>query len=268
MIIKSTLLTALFSLPLLADVSPFGVLVEGDMQGMWGDLYNLKEKIDGSKGEVFSGDGKVNEAPFGKLLRSLAEDQFSKERLSEYVTGEVNLAFTNLIVPRINAKEAPEAFGVGYMDPSAILIIYEGKIETAPMGKFRLAGYFDDVLQVYLNDDLILDASHNPYYSDFKPSEVHPKSLLGKPYRYGSYVEFKKGDNLKIILAEVPGGQCGGALFIQKEGQKYKKDDWDFPILPPFCLEKLSTKDKKRIRGYKFPVETQGTKIPEFRVKK
>jgi len=252
--------------------TPFGVVMNdetkesGETGGMVGHLYDLKTDKDGEKTNVVMSNGLVNQATFKDALLELIESNFKEEDLSEYFIAESDLAFTNLFFKNIKAKEAPEAFDCSYIDPSGLLIIYEGVIEKAEMGEFRFVGAFDDILHVYLNDKLVLDGSYHNW-TEFKYEDEHPHAYLtGIGNKYGKWVRMKPGDRLRIVLAEVPGGHMGGGLQIQEKDRKYRKDDHDHPILAPFCLEKLSRDDKKRLESYGAPVDIR--RIPEFRIKK
>lgn len=250
----------------LAESTIFGEQTGEEVEGMSGRLFDLKMLITGEKSPVVMDNGDVNQGVFKDILLKLIENDFNEEMLNQYVEGETYLQFQNLFFKDIQAIQAPVAFGVDYMKPSGLLIIYEGEIDKAPtMKEFRFVGCFDDILHVYLNGKLVLDGSYHNW-TGFTYTDEHPRvHLTGVSAKYGEWFKFKRGDKLRIVLAEVPGGRMGGGLQIQEKDMKYRKDDDGHPILPVFTLNKLSRDDRKRIEAYEVPVNVR--KSPEIRVK-
>jgi len=221
--IKETLLILVSAgLCLAQTTTPFGVVLDEETGGMRGDLYNLKMDKNGDKTDVVMSNGLVNQGRVKDILLDLIKKDFKKEELEEYASGEYGLAFTNLFFKNIKAAEAPEAFGCGYIEPSGLLIVYEGEIAKSELGEFRFVGAFDDILHVYLNNKLVLDGSYHNW-TGFEYEDEHPHAYLtGTSNKYGKWVNIKQGDKLRIVLAEVPGGKMGGGLQIQEKDRKYR----------------------------------------------
>ena len=133
------------------------------------------------------------------------------------------------------------------------MAIYRGRIKTNSSGigdEIRLIGRFDDVLLVFHNGKLVLDGSYviaeAPTATRFRPSGTTPKdrTIFRQPGVIGPWFKLGSGDELIIVVGEIPGGALGGGLFCQEKGVNYKEGKFS-----PFVIGKLNDEDKARLKA-------------------
>ncbi len=251
--IKRTLITLIFTSILgLAQEMPFGAMYYET--GFTGNLFDLKRDYDGNPTDVASGNGKTNLDEFYKAFGRMIKKGFSNKALEDYGIADemVNLKYLN--IKGIAAEEAPSAFGSSYIEPSGIVAVYSGKIEQAPMTPVRFSGVFDDAIVVLVNGEVALYVSRHigklRRYDPKTVSNARKKGNVGQP-AYGPYLRLKKGDEIKLIIAEIPGGSMGGYLDIQVQGHEYPTDKLGDPILHPFLTVPLTADLQKELNKYR-----------------
>lgn len=240
---------------------------DSTITGFTGYLYDLKFYVDGDPTDVAKNGG-VKMDKFYDSFKSLIRSSFSDRVMEKLKCADEACDLHFLSVPSTDAKDAPAAFGSPYIDPSGILIVYKGIIESAPSKKFRFAGVFDDAMVVLVNGKVVFYVSRHEDRLRYKPDEVSNRRKEGgvNYIAYGDYIELKKGDELVLALAEIPGGSISGVLQVQLEGFNYKEDSHDDPILHPFIAEKMDRKLEKVIERSRMKYEF--SRVPEFIFKK
>jgi|GEM_PF-3379347 len=239
-------------------MTPFGRVGGGGLQG---SLYDLKQ--DRSK--------KTNKQYMVSTYQKLEKSRFSDSSLRDFYKAPENLSFTNLVMSaQTDAAIGPESFGAKKeVEPSAWIVVYQGRLGKVPSGDYQFVGLFDDILMVYVDDKLVLDASFGPDYSNLK-QVAKPGAVMrrGKPMIVGKWVSLRQGVKLKIIVGESPGGHLGGGLFIREKGKKYDQEEGG-DVLPPFTTVELSAEDKSRMKKIpmmnlsgNFPIELND--VPVF----
>jgi len=142
-----------------------------------------------------------------------------------------------------SASRAPQAFGVeGEIAPTGIVAYYEGSYMPTENMNMRFCGMGDDVLIVRLNSRTVLDASWEPGYSKLQFNQDGPKLPgIPKPIRNGEWLNLKAGEtyDLKILVAEIPGGSFGCFLFYQIKGEEK---------LRVFSTKPITNEEKKVLR--------------------
>lgn len=276
---KNTLLGSLvistFAFAPLAQCAEEATLsIFGDMEsytGLNGRLYDLKNSPEMEVTEV-APNGKVSSQACYEAIEDLARKGFSEKELDEYRIGDNSRDLKTLAIHSAKAELAPEAFGTPEIDPTGIAIVYRGIIEEAPEKEIRFAGWFDDAMLVLVNGKVVFYTSFQPEAIRYESEEYGKqrqayidaaKHFVGKGDAYGEYVELKKGDELKIVIVEIPGGGMGGTLKVQVKDEKYKEDSHGDPILHPFVAGKLSRDDKEKLEKSRIEFDLRG--IPDFK---
>lgn len=251
------------------DASTYSVFGKTGGVGMTGHFYDLKHKRDGTPtklGQFYKDttDHSSRVVVYKDEIKKITRSRFSDKRMANYYKASIKLNFTNMVMKQKPADTATRAFKVEkYVDPSGWMITYEGELLSAPEGKFRFVGRYDDLLLVYINGRVVFDGSWSEHSNGFDRGKELPwRSFIEIPMRASRYVQFKQGDKIRIVIGESPGGLVGGCLLIQQKGKEYKKDSSGFPILPPFCTKPLRDKDKERIRTIGYPFEVDD--VPVF----
>ena len=195
--------------------------------GLIGTLYDLKLDKKGRDTKV-SHDGKaVDKTAFYKELDKLIRAKLETEKLEKFRTGDEQQDLMYLVMKFQKADFLPGGFGSPYIDPKGLLICFEGTIESAPEAEIRFAGSFDDTLVVMVNDKLVFYSAWDNFGRRKAFGESNKRKKTSRSERgasgdnYGEYIKLKKGDNIKLAFAEIPGGYVGGALKVQLKGKEY-----------------------------------------------
>ncbi len=245
------------------------VFAEGDFfgsqnepTGLYGELYDLKNDRD-LKNTKIAKSGRVDTKEFYEEFERLVKKGFSEKELAKYYQGDETCNFDYIAIRNVRAEQAPTAFGSSYIDPKAIIILYEGTVEKAPNKEFRFAGYFDDIVAVLVNGELVFYSAWQDHNS-LKSEEISNRRKKGRPVgdAYGKYIQLKKGDKLQIAFAEVPGGHILGTLKVQMSLHNYRDDSDDDPILHPFVAREVDRDLEKELKASGIPFELK--RIPEF----
>jgi hypothetical protein len=181
---------------------------------------------------------KAYDAALVRLVRGGLSDSY----LNQYFRGQNLLYSKQIYIPRISAEEAPKAFNLSdQVKGRRWVIIYRGKVTPPVSGRFRFAGFSDDILVVRFNGKIVLDAGlagttgNKAREKDFYQNEGMPKVF--HTY-FGDTFTVKAGSaySIEVMIGERPGGHFSAALLLEKIGVDYEKDGNGAPKLPIFKL--------------------------------
>lgn len=223
----------------------------GGTGGVPGVLYDFKQDRKG-KPQPYNANG------YFQLVKAFADKKFSATEMKGYFQAPQQMNFTFLAVPLLAAEEGPKAFAVEKdVQPRGWLVHYTGMVTPPENGEWRFIGYFDDLLAVYINGEPVLDASRDDLVN---LGESKPDMDLRQPWggrgvlngkcMVGKWVNLSGHFKIDILVGERPGGQVGGLLLVENRKEKYKKTDYDLPILPLFTVGKPDKEDMERMRGF------------------
>ena len=223
--------------------NPFGSVSGG---GFVGDLYDMKQTFDQRPNSMASSkyekEHPTQVAPKWKDLPSTREEirvlqnyvtSFDDTLLQDYYHAPKPLFAAQVFIPKLNASEAPKAFGVEKtVQPRRWIVIYKAKIIPPVTGDFRFIGFADDYLVVNIDNQNVLDACFTKGQlapdidakEDFGPGPAYTRV----PLAGGSWIHMTAGIqmNLKMLIGEGPGGESAFFLFIQQKGVDYPKGDY------------------------------------------
>ena len=220
----------------------FDECARGDLTGT---LYDLKR----------NGARQARAVDFTRDLRGLVEDRFSSKALKQFYRVPKPLYLSHLLLPYIPAEQGPEAFGVGkLMEPRQWIVHYTGRFQCLMAGRYRFVGAFDDILLVFVNGQLVLEAGWGEPVSDWRPQENVGTDLCytTHPLVYGDWVELPplKPARIDIVIGENPGGWMGGLLLVEQEGRTYQRDAAGRAVLPLFALQPLTETEQASLRQF------------------
>lgn len=233
-----------------------------DATGLYGYLYDLKNDPELNPTSVTQ-NGNVNTQEYYDKLESLLRKGLREKDLEKYRIADEVCNFEYMAIRNAKADVAPAAFGSAYIDPKGILIVYQGIVKKAPSKEFRFAGYFDDAVSVIVNGKVVFYSAWQDA-NRLKPEEESNGRKEGNPTSdaYGEYIRLKKGDDVKIAFAEVPGGHILGALKVQMKRFDYAENGKEDPILHPFVARKVDDDLIQEIKQSRVNLELRD--IPEF----
>lgn len=212
-------------------------------KGMVGTLYDMKQ--DSQKKPRQMGDY------YGNVRGAIKKD-FSDGSLGKYYRAKAKLGFTFLAIPSMDANGGPKAFQAEKeIQPRAWFVVYKGKLDVPDEGLWRFHGFFDDMLMVFVDGKVVLDASWESVERNPKVREVSklPTYMSARPVYAGKWINLRRGAEYTIIVGERPGGLMGGTLMIERKGEKYEKRANGSPIIPLFSLSSISDSDWERVKG-------------------
>ncbi len=232
---------------------PFFGLRQTTASALAGTFYDLKQDRNGRPTEmaIVDDDWKskaedpANSAYFEALAR-FCRGGWSESQLNKYFKGPAQLFLTQLFIPSIPADQGPEAFSLaGTVKPRRWVIHYQGKVIAPESGRFRFAGFGDDVLAVKFNRRVVLESGFL-YPATAKPPRQWYASDGLEPAPDINYHGLGVGDTfevtagnsytMEILIGECPGGFFRAWLLIEKMGATPDRDSKDNPILPIFKL--------------------------------
>jgi hypothetical protein len=249
-----------------------------------GYFYDLKQTPDGKLTNIGELVAKAKTRDWGSDPDLIASADLYKEVVRRFLSGwEPNRLkgyfkaprekFTkSFMIPKIDADEAPRAFGVEkQVKPMKWLALYEGQITAPESGKYRFWGRGDDVLVVRLRKRIVLDASYMNV-SGWEGNDPNNRKydIYGSPDVGGAvlgdwfYLDKGKTVSMSVLLGEEPGGNFFSQLYIQQEGADYPtrretytdkdtgaQEVLDRPIVPIFKTAELDGEivEKMQING-------------------
>jgi len=227
----------------------FGSMGGGGLQGKFYDLKQSRDKKP-------SGINATNSGVYYGILKSFSADEFNPKTVEKFFVAEQGMAFTNLLIPDMSANIGPKAFNVEKeVQPKGWFVHYTGRMVPPEAGDWRWVGRFDDAVMVYVDNRLVFDGS---WTTDSKAGVSNAfgntKCANGQPALAGKWTKLSGAFNIDIFVGERPGGTIGGALLVERKGEKYKKRADGTPIIPLFSVVPLSDAVKKRVADFKFGI--------------
>jgi hypothetical protein len=220
----------------------FSAQVKGDLVGT---MYDLKRD---RKGGPRAAEYVVD------LQRALAGG-LDKNAFKDFYRVPRPLYLSHLFVPRAAAETGPQAFGVGdLMESRNWIVHYAGEIQAAVADRYRFVGVFDDLLMVLVDGKVVHEFLWTGDPTPWQPADfvrAHA-CFAGQPLVYGEWFELTSMQRrrIDILVGEHPGGQVGGLLLIQREGEDYARAADGRPILPIFTLQPLTPTEEQQLYGF------------------
>jgi len=238
--------------------TPFGNTGGAGLKGLFYDLKQDREKQPTKLAKEY-GEGTGTEAKikaYAKEIAKLNRSRYSASSLKDIFKADVELTFSHLVIPNSRATIAPKAFNVEKdVDPAGWVIVYEGILAQDAPNRVRFTGRFDDLLIVQINNRVVFEGSWTDYTGKLnEKNQIPGPRMIGRPMiKADRYIELEKGDSIRIIIGESPGGHLGGGLFVAEKGVEYKKNDAGQDILPPFTTQALTSEDIDRLKSIDYP---------------
>lgn len=208
----------------------------GTLEGLFYDLKQTKDKKPSN----------INRDTYNDVLRDFMRKDWNPSVLDEYYRLKLPIYASQFFIPLQSATAAPAAFKADKeVQPSLWVIVYSGKFKAPHNGRFRFAGYADDVLLVRVNGKLVLDGSRVSlgYDKDVKgltdlsrQDENHP--VGNGRLSYGDWMDLsaESANSIEVLLGERPGGQFCAYLLIEDKSARYDKESNGRPVLPIFKM--------------------------------
>ncbi|NJK92075.1 MAG: hypothetical protein HC904_09760 [Blastochloris sp.] len=231
------------------QINPFGSKGSAS-DAMIGHLYDFKQGPDRSTNDMSQteaeGPGMKIMDPsnglYDQALRKFA-GSWNPRHLETFYRSTQSLSAYQIFIPRIDARAAPEAFGLAQeVKPKRWAVLYRVNIEPPVSAKYRFVGCADDVLAVKIGNKTVLDAgltAVNVESNQSKDRDEVVGKILGWPMRAGNWINMSVGTTypMEILIGERPGGKFFATLLVQRSDETYEKvSGEDTPILPVFQL--------------------------------
>ena len=212
-----------------ASAFGFDKNIKGDLIGT---MYDLKR----------NGAGHDRPADFYADLHALVKERFAKKALKNYYRIPKQLYLSQLFLPYVKADTGPAAFGVGeLMEPTKWIIHYTGQFQAPLAGRYRFVGEFDDVIIVFVDGEVVLEAGWGDNVTGWKPKDHvgEHKCYTTHALVYGNWLELNglEPHRIDMVIGENPGGWLGGLLLLEQEGRPYAMDEKGRPVLPLFTVQ-------------------------------
>jgi hypothetical protein len=234
----------------------FDRAMEGTLEGT---LYDYKKNAETKpiKRNWNMSDFKQVIKRFQPIVRDFSRTFNISQINRKFYQADKNLYGSYFIIPWGHASIAPKSFGVeGVIAPTLIGAHYVGSFKPTETGRFRFFGRADDVLIVRINGRIVLDGSvtlGEGSYSNWRQDGMTKsydeaqgrRSYFNLPLHFhgmtGDWFTLTEGQStsMDVFIAEVPGGDFGAYLLIEKEGT---------PGLKIFSTRPLSDQDKHFLR--------------------
>lgn len=237
----------------------FGSNARGSGNEFLGHFYDLKQTKDGDPTDIgkLVAKAKPNDLkdPHIKQASELYREVirrflsgWSSNRLNKYFMAPREKFATTFIIPKVDAEEAPAAFGVGgQVTPMQWLAVYRGQIVAPETGRYRFCGRGDDVLAVRVKKNLVLDASYSNI-SDWEsddPDNYKYDMYASSGVVIGDWFVLQKGKAvpMEVLIGEEPGGVFFCQLYIEQQGVTY-----------PTRTETYTDKESKKTETLQRPI--------------
>lgn len=257
-------LEGVYGSPVLLDNSASSLQLQRTAKSAFGFENNIKGDLIGTMYDLKrDGSERPRNVDYYADLRGLVEERFSKKALKSFFRVPKQLFLSHLFLPYVKAETGPEAFGVGdLMEPNQWIIHYAGQIQAPLAGRYRFVGEFDDIVIVFIDGEVVLEAGWGDRVTSWKPKDNVGKDLCytTHPLVYGDWVEMRplNPQRIDIVVGENPGGYVGGLLMLQQEDRQYATDAKGRPILPVFTVQPLTPVELTTLHsvpGWKFDDE-------------
>ena len=254
-----------------------GTRLAGDMVGMFLDL---------------SRDGKgvprklVNMASKNDLLHHdmalLLREKLSKNALKNFNVVPKRVYMSHLILPFVSSSVGPKTYKVEktVKPNSPWIAIYKGFLDPEESGTYRVAGIYDDILVVQVDNRSVLEFTWDDRMNKVgQPSKTlgtgwaqKDAAVAGKhkmrgfqntPLFYGDWFELKAGRKTPVTImigdngGQGAGGLTGGILLVEQKGKTYEKTPDGLPLLPPFATTRLTFAEREALRKTCDPSNTK-----------
>jgi len=201
-----------------------------------GAFYDFKQLRNGTPNPAYHGNlNNPTDNPSGafdfECIRAFMKARWAPKALNKYYRAPTALHVTQISIPRMEADQAPKAYGVaGKVRPKAWMALYQGRVSPPQSGKYRFAGGGDDLLIVRFNGKVVLDAGITNL-SGLKPVRKYPGRVS-----VGETLDLNANQfyDIQIIVSEGPGKGFFALLLFEQDGVKYKQTAQGVPILPIF----------------------------------
>lgn len=222
-----------------------------------GTIYDMKQDAEG-KPVPYDIDVPPERNVFVRNIRRVIEGDFKPSAFSGLYEGKQQLYLSYLAIPGVSANEGPKAFGMEKeIQPRGWFVHYSGEITAPRSGRFRWVGLGDDLLMVFIDGKLVLNASwpdiHQAIGRGWKPNDHvnEHQSHQSPKLVYGDWVNFgQMPRRIDILFGERPGGLVGAVLLMQERGVEYPVGPEGRPLLPPFTVKPLTDADKARLSAF------------------
>lgn len=223
--------------------NPFGGAERVNNASLEGILFDLKQTRSGNSTNMTS-------AKYEEVLREFFAKKWNRGILNEYYQVKKPLYASQIYMPLMGAELAPKAFGVEKeVKPSQWLILYSGTIQAPKSGRYRFAGYADDVLGVRIDGKNVLDGSRpswkpgSPMLRDLPAQDVLAHVIANGHMSYSDWIYLAENEDhtIEILVGEQPGVRFCAFLFIEEKNGNYRKGVNGRPILPLFRTADMET---------------------------
>jgi hypothetical protein len=168
-----------------------------------------------------------------RVLRNFFDKSWRENLLDDFFQAPKKKHAICLMMPQMQASEAPKAFGVAdVVEPKHWLIIYRGEMKAPETGRYRFCGEADNIIVVRANRKIVMDGSFpstrkgniTPDWESSAP-ENWRFPLCSQTTSYGDWIRLRKGQTIpiEILISETGGGKFSCHLLIEKEGETYDK---------------------------------------------
>lgn len=222
-----------------------------------GTIYDMKQDA-GGKPVPYDINVPPEQNVFVRNIRRVIDGDFRPSAFSGLYQGKQQLYLSYLAIPGVSANEGPKAFGMEKeIQPRGWFIHYAGEITAPRSGRFRWVGLGDDLLMVFIDGKLVLNASwpdiHHAIGRGWKPNDHvnEHQSHQSPKLVYGDWVNFgQMPRRIDILFGERPGGLVGAVLLMEERGVDYPPGPQGRPLLPPFTVKPLTDADKERLANF------------------
>jgi len=251
----------------------FGFDAQGEAQGIMTAFGRVSSG--GMTGYLFDMKKNRKEEPvvnFNSALVHVRGENYQQRSFKDYYRAEVNLSFSYLVLDNTSADLGPKSFQAeDEIEPSRWFAVYEGVLSSDHDKEVRFLGRFDDTILVFLNEEVVFDGSWGGQYSKIyqecssRGEQSSLPRVIGRTTCIGDYVQLNAGDELRIVVAEIPGGRMGGGLFIEEKGVENPgiKDDGKYRYIP-FTTSAITSEDAQILEGKQMSIEVE--QVPVFKV--
>ncbi|MGA0132760.1 MAG: hypothetical protein ACO3ND_00155 [Opitutales bacterium] len=209
-------------------VSMFGARGSGNLDGLIGTFYDIKQTKDRKPTASMTGNGAI--PAYRKVIQSFVDGGWSVSRFSGFYRAPDQLIASQLWIPSQSANAAPKAFGVeNEVKPSRWVVHYRCMIEAPSSMPFRFVGSGDDWLVVRWDRKIALDDGYERIevggdgkYKDFGQTCKDQFKINRKPgsldrLMAGPWIKPVKGQKVpfEVLMGETPGGVFDMYLAIE-----------------------------------------------------